>query len=191
MIVRACHCSHIHLRLTIHAGSHPLLRQTPLTVNPFLSLPKPPTLPPSYVSLPSSLPPTALNAPPSASGPAESPAYVTTSSGFAAHPSAIITQNRTLLQNLETSQRDAEAKVRAWEEGIKDRELAEKRRRAPGWLDSEQHLLQPEKGKGVEKGTKAEVNLMDEATVEQGQEEVRINALGNEMDRVFGRTEMG
>lgn len=37
------------------------------------------------------------------------------------------------------------ATIKDWEESIKQRDLAEKRRIAPGWLDREEKLLQPVK----------------------------------------------
>jgi hypothetical protein len=80
--------------------------------------------------------------------------------------------------------------VKAWEQGIADRELADKRRKAPGWLDSEQHLLQPEK-----KGEKeVQTNLMDEPDPVVQQEDRRdkdVEGLGEAMDKAFGRSEMG
>ena len=184
-IVRTPHCVGDQ-RADHIAGSHPLLQQVALAVNPFLDLPKPPTLPPSYNSLPTSLPPSALNVPPTASAP-DMPAYVTSASGFAAHPSVIIAQNKALLAQLDKQRADAAAKVRAWEDSIKERELAEKRRKAPGWLDSETHLLEPErKGKG-------QVNLMDEPQPESETDSQvpNVDALGEAMDRAFGRIETG
>lgn len=82
--------------------------------------------------------------------------------------------------------------MRAWEEGIKERDLQEKRRRAPGWLDSESKLLQPEK----KQGSNQEGDLMDqpeaEADVSKAKEQQRTaNELGDAMDRAFGRSEMG
>ena len=175
-------------------GSHPLLQQTPLTVNPFLDLPKPPTLPPSYTSLPSTLPPSILSSAPTASNNDLSlPAYVTSSSGFAAHPSTIIAQNQALLKQIQRQREEGENKVREWEDGIKQVELREKRRRAPGWLDSEQHLLQPEK-----KDEKGSANLMDDGVLDDkvvgmdlGKNGGGRDDEGAEMDRVFGRSEMG
>lgn len=172
------------------AGSHPLLQQTPLSVNPFIDLPKPPTLPHNYASLPSTLPPSSISAPPAASNP-DLPAYVTSTSGFAAHPSTIIAQNRALLEQVEKQKTNAEAKVAGWEQTIRDRELAEKRRKAPGWLDSESRILEPEKTREKME----ERNLMDEPAPVQEQSRLaprnEVDDLGNAMDRAFGRSEMG
>lgn len=158
-------------------------------MNPFIDLPKAPTLPHNYASLPSTLPPSTLSAPPAASAP-DLPAYVTSSSGFAAHPSTIVAQNRALLEQLDKQKADAKKKVDDWENGIREKELQEKRRKAPGWLDSEARILEPER-------KKEEVNLMDDG-VEQGDEgrskfvkDRQVDDLGNQMDRAFGRSEMG
>jgi hypothetical protein len=175
-------------------GSHPLLQQTPLSVNPFIDLPKPPTLPHNYASIPSTLPPSAIHAPPAPSNP-ELPAYVTSSTGFAAHPTSIINQNRALLDQLSSQRRDAAEKVKKWEQDIEERDLQEKRRRAPGWLDSEAKILQPAKKTDEPKG-RGETDLMDQpeaaVDVQKLQEQRRTaNELGDAMDRAFGRSEMG
>ncbi|KAK4565969.1 hypothetical protein LTR86_003818 [Recurvomyces mirabilis] len=176
-------------------------------LNPFLDLPKPPTLPPTYTSLPSTLPPSILSssAPTTSHPDPNLPAYVTSSSGFAAHPSTITTQNRALLKQIQRQREEGERKVREWEEGIREVELREKRRRAPGWLDSEQHLLQPEK-KGEERGGGGGGggvgNLMDDGVAGEKDGGLEVGRGGGggmvgrddegaEMDRVFGRSEMG
>nr|OQO28926.1 hypothetical protein B0A51_03946 [Rachicladosporium sp. CCFEE 5018] len=172
-------------------ASHPLLQQVPLTVNPFLDLPKPPTLPHNYASLPSTLPPSILHSAPAPSAP-DHPAYITSASGsFAAHPSTILAQNKALLAQLSSQRSEAEKKVRDWEEGIRERELAEKRRKAPGYLDSDVRVLEPEKV--VEKGKAAEGSLMDEpeAKVDVDEKKKVEDELGSAMDRAFGRSEMG
>jgi len=77
------------------------------------------------------------------------------------------------------------AKVRAWEDSIRERELAEKRRKAPGWLDSESKILEPEKATSA--------SLMDEPQAPRDVAELRKTEqdLGEAMDRAFGRSEMG
>jgi hypothetical protein len=175
-------------------GPHPLLQQTPLSVNPFIDLPKPPTLPHNYASIPSTLPPSSTNAASAPSNP-DLPAYVTSTTGFAAHPSSIINQNRALLEQISSQRREAQEKVKTWERDIKDRELQEKRRRAPGWLDSESKLLQPAK-KTEDRQEGPEVDLMDqpEAAVDiqtSRDQNKTANELGDAMDRAFGRSEMG
>lgn len=161
-------------------------------MNPFIDLPKPPTLPHNYASLPSTLPPSSINAAPAPSNP-DLPAYVTSSSGFAAHPATIIAQNKALLEQLEKQKHDAQEQVKKWEQSIKDRELAEKRRKAPGWLDSEHKMLEPERT-GTPAKKDPQVNLMDEPEP-QSQDPKKgdrsVDDLGSALDRAFGRSEMG
>lgn len=119
--------------------------------------------------------------------------------GFAAHPSTIAAQNRALLQQIDKDKRSGSKAVEAWEKEIQERELQERRRRAPGWLDRDERLLEPEK-----KGTPgAEKSLMDDdGDAEQEQQKLdqrreaegkakEVEDLGNALDRAFGRSEMG
>ena len=114
--------------------------------------------------------------------------------GYAAHPSAVLAQNKDLLRRLEEQADEGRRKVEEWEKSIADRELAERRRKAPGWLDTQERLLQPEKA-GAEVGK----NLMDEEQDEDARrvsglveaKEKEVEDLGRELDRAFGRSEMG
>lgn len=118
---------------------------------------------------------------------------MTSGSGFAAHPSTIIAQNKTLLDQLGKQRSEAQQKVRAWEQNIKDRDLAEKRRKAPGWLDSEQHLLQPARAEESSKNDVA--NFMDDPDPTTASaapaHAANVDDLGAAMDKAFGRSEMG
>lgn len=80
-----------------------------------------------------------------------------------------------------------------WEESITNRELAEKRRKAPGWLDTEERILQPEKPKA--EMADANISLMDEPTEADAtvapRRDKQVDDLGAAMDRAFGRSEMG
>lgn len=167
------------------AGLHPLLQQTPLSVNPFVDLPKPPTLPHNYATLPSTLPNSSINAAPAPSDP-DLPAYVTSPSGSAAHPSTIIKQNKALLEQLTKGKQDAAEKVKQWEQNIHDRELQEKRRRAPGWLDSDSKLLEPERV-----GTKEVVKILDTPVAAVEKTTDSVDDLGAAMDRAFGKSQTG
>ena len=85
--------------------------------------------------------------------------------------------------------------MKKWEQDIEERDLREKRRRAPGWLDSEAKILQPAKKTDEQKGH-GETDLMDQpeaaVDVQKLQEQRRTaNELGDAMDRAFGRSEMG
>ncbi|KAK0652342.1 hypothetical protein B0T16DRAFT_368990 [Cercophora newfieldiana] len=140
--------------------SHPLLQQVPLTVSPFVNLPTATTLPYTYKTMPSALPPSTTGigvAPPPSdtdetdpsAASASKPKYVISSSGHAAHPDDIIASCRALQAHVAKLQADAEAEIRALDERIRARELAEKRRVAPGWLDSDARLLEPERKSGT------------------------------------------
>ena len=170
------------------AGSHPLLAQIPLTVSPFISLPTATTLPYTYKSLPSTLPPSSTGE----DNGSREPKYVISASGHAAHPDEIIASCQALQTHLQKLQDDAEKTIKEWEEGIKERELAEKRRVAPGWLDREEKILEPAKKRdsvaassqpnekevamlGSQHGAPASENLIQEQDAE-----------GNELDRAFG-----
>ncbi|KAJ9142687.1 hypothetical protein NKR23_g6958 [Pleurostoma richardsiae] len=129
--------------------SHPLLQQVPLTVSPFVNLPTSVTLPYTYKTMPSALPPSVINISVSAADDgtagASKPRYVVSQSGHAAHPDDIIASCRALQSHVAKLQADADAELRALDERIRARELAEKRRVAPGWLDSDARLLEPER----------------------------------------------
>ncbi|GAB7342744.1 hypothetical protein MBLNU457_g0890t1 [Dothideomycetes sp. NU457] len=168
----------------MHDERSPLLAQVPLTVSPFLHLPKPPTLPHNYTSLPSTLPPSIL----SSSSSSDKPAYITTPSGHSAHPSQISNQNASLLQTLHTSPSEAERKIREWEERIRERDLAEKRRRAPGWLDREEKMLVParpaESTTGA--GSRSDATIGAEGTAEQSSIKPKVDLLGDDEAEVEG-----
>ena len=155
-------------------------------MNPYIDLPKVPTLPHNYASIPSTLPPSILQAPPAPSAP-DLPAYVTSQSGFAAHTSVIIAQNEALLEQLDREEREAIETVQNWKQSIEARELAEKRRKAPGWLDSEARLLEPKKAGASDSSAEA---VTSETTSQGARGQDRSNAdvdtLGRAMDRAFG-----
>jgi hypothetical protein len=135
---------------------HPLLAQLPLTVSPFVSLPTATPLPYSYKQLPATLPPSVTDPAPvqqqnASSNPEQQPqmqqaAYVISqNTGHSAHPDQIIASCHALQAHLQKMQDDAVATMQKWQGGIKERELMEKRRVAPGWLDMDQKMLVPER----------------------------------------------
>ncbi|KAK4191249.1 hypothetical protein QBC35DRAFT_487755 [Podospora australis] len=204
--------------------SHPLLQQVPLTVSPFVNLPTATTLPYTYKPMPSTLPPSASgitaaasDSDPSSTAQENKPKYVVSSSGHAAHPDDIIASCRALLAHVTKLQADGEAELRALEERIKARELAEKRRLAPGWLDSDVRVLEPER-KGSNGGHEAGSSSFSEGGMDyqqhgqqgqQGQQhngpgefgraghgpggasEMAVPDEGEELDRAFGVMELG
>lgn len=157
-----------------------------MTVSPFVSLPTATTLPYTYKTLPSTLPPSSTGA----SGEDKSQ-YVVSSSGHAAHPDEIIASCKALQAYIQKVQDDADRELKAWEEKIAARELAEKRRVAPGWLDSEARLLEPEK-KASSSAAQAGGNLMDidvSSAEASGLRHTPVpvpNREGDELDRAFG-----
>jgi hypothetical protein len=151
---------------------HPLLAQIPLTISPFLSLPTSTTLPYSYKSLPSTLP-TSITS---------SSTYVTSNSGgSSAHPDTILSSCVALQQHLQKLEDEARSTLRAWQDKREKEDLAEKRRLAPGWLDSGVHILKPEEAE-VERGVE---NIMDDDPQQREAETKKVRE-GEELDRVFG-----
>ncbi|RDW60035.1 hypothetical protein BP5796_11641 [Coleophoma crateriformis] len=171
--------------------THPLLAQVPLTVSPFISLPTATTLPYTYKNIPSTLPQSSIGTP--APGEEKAP-YVVSSSGHSAHPDDIIASCKALQAYIQKVQDDAERDLKAWEEAISARELAEKRKIAPGWLDSEARILEPEKAGSQAAGSAAAQagNLMDvdvssaDASGLQKTPVALPNGEGDELDRAFG-----
>ncbi|OAA71475.1 hypothetical protein ISF_02026 [Cordyceps fumosorosea ARSEF 2679] len=171
---------------------HPLLEQVPLTVSPFVSLPTATTLAYTYKTMPSSIPPSALGIPTasssseadnsSAAGGASDqskPRFVVSQSGAAAHPDEIVASCQALRAHVARLQEDAERELRAFEERIRERDLAEKRRLAPGWLDSDARLLQPEKSAAATVAGSDEPMIGEPTTAAAADE-------GAALDRAFG-----
>lgn len=180
------------------------------------------TLPYTYKSIASSLPPSITTAPASTSaGPvngSNNPAtiggktrYVVSSTGgHVAHPEEILASCQALEAHLKKTIIDAEKTIKDWEESIRERELAEKRRLAPGWLDREEKLLQPAAAAAVAAATAAgahhmsagstsssaaagagydNMNILDSTTREQEVQSMPAMAPhdeGEELDRAFG-----
>ncbi|KAH7413845.1 hypothetical protein DE146DRAFT_750042 [Phaeosphaeria sp. MPI-PUGE-AT-0046c] len=178
---------------------HPLLAQVPLTISPFLSLPTSVPLPYSYRTLPSTLPPSILSNTTSdqqqqqQNQPNQPPAYVTSASGTSAHPDSILNSCVALQQHLQKLEADARKTLKEWEERRAAEDLAEKRRLAPGWLDSGVHILKPEEessssaagGGGGQRMEGVVENIMDDDP-QQREAESNKKREGEELDRVFG-----
>lgn len=150
------------------------------------------TLPYTYKTLPSTLPASSTG---TSSAGEEKSKYVVSSSGNAAHPDEIIASCKALQSYIQKVQDDADKELKAWEESIAARELAEKRRVAPGWLDSDARILQPEKRPAQNSeslDSRPQSNLMDvdvssvEASSLQHAPVVAPNGPGDELDRAFG-----
>ncbi|KAJ5524182.1 hypothetical protein N7494_010832 [Penicillium frequentans] len=170
---------------------HLLLAQVPLTVSPFINLPTSVTLPYTYKSVTSTLPPSVTVDP---SNPDVKARFVVSSSGeHAAHPDEILTACQSLGQHLKKTRDDAETAIKAWEESIKQRDLAEKRRVAPGWLDRDEKLLQPQATGSPDSKGNAEIrnaeSLLDSAETDHGSSNIpsiKPRDQGEELDRAFG-----
>lgn len=206
----------------VSVGTHPLLEQVPLTVSPFVNLPSATTLPYTYKTMPSTLPPSATGitssstdsngtgdaaGPPSDSPSSNKPKYVVSASGHAAHPDDIIASCRALQAHIARMQADADAELRAFDERIRARDLAEKRRVAPGWLDSDARMLEPErvesggggegdngreKAKGVIDGRGAgAAGAQDRGPAGGATEMSAVPDEGEELDRAFGVMRLG
>ncbi len=89
--------------------------------------------------------------------------------------------------------------LRSWEEGIRERELAEKRRVAPGWLDREEKILEPARiaspsaaGRESARPDLMTDDLMDDVQQtaklgeSRGVSNVDKSSEGDELDRAFG-----
>ena len=105
-------------------------------------------------------------------------------SGHAAHPDEIIASCQALQKHLQKMQEDAEATLQKWQDEIAAKELAEKRRVAPGWLDREEKILQPQRrpdqsAKG-EAGMDSIIDLQDDNTAASNSRD------GEELDLAFG-----
>ena len=189
---------------------HPLLQQLPLTVSPFLSLPTAVPLPYSYKQLPSTLPPSVTDPQPTSQSQSDDPQqqppqqaqYVVSQSGHRAHPDQIIASCRDLQAHLRKLQDDARATIQKWDERIRERELAEKRRVAPGWLDVNQNerMLVPERrdvssehqhdGREAAGGNRQSVmhtgSGAERMDLDRRNENADGNDEGEELDRAFG-----
>jgi hypothetical protein len=114
----------------------------------------------------------------------DKPKYITSASGHTAHPDDIIKSCTALQQHVAKSAEEAKRAIEDWEQTIKDRELAEKRRVAPGWLDREEKILEPTKAK-------PDNNLLDEeASNDVKAVPISPNREGEEIDRAFGSLAM-
>ncbi|KAI1329116.1 hypothetical protein F5Y16DRAFT_367513 [Xylariaceae sp. FL0255] len=168
--------------------THPLLAQVPLTVSPFVTLPTAATLPYTYKTMPSTLPPPSSGI--TADTSTSKTKYIVSRSGQSAHPDDIIASCRDLQQLITKMQADAECHLRELHDRISARDLAEKRRVAPGWLDSDARLLEPERQStshsdgGAAAAAAAQFAEMSIAERE-GASEMAVDQ-GEELDRAFG-----
>ena len=159
-----------------------------MAVSPFINLPSSVTLPYTYKSLPSTLPVSVTVDP---NNPEAKPRYIVSASGeHAASPDEILASCKSLEELLNKSRTDAEKAIQNWEESIVQRDLAEKRRVAPGWLDREEKLLQPSRSmtSPIPSG-QPEHSLLDSLSSDPDASKLpsmKPRDEGEELDRVFG-----
>jgi hypothetical protein len=94
-----------------------------------MSLPLAVTLPYTYKSVPSTLTPSVTVD----SNSSEKPQYVVPSSGHGSRPEDIIVSCEALQGYVLKVQEDARQTIKKWEDSVREAELAEKGRVAPGW----------------------------------------------------------
>ena len=129
--------------------------------------------------MPTSLPPSIVSE--NGSGKLQ---YVTSSSGHSAHPDDILKSCNALQDHLKKSSEAAENAIRDWEQDIRDRDLAEKRRVAPGWLDRDEKILEPTKAASKEG---LDQDLLDRQPSNPiSTPAMSLNREGEELDRAFG-----
>ena len=160
----------------------------PLTVSPFVSLPTATTLPYTYKSLPPSLPPPST-ADQTGDQSKDKPKFVVSSSGQAAHPDDILSSCQRLAAHAEKLSEDAKKNLEQWERSIQDRELAEKRRVAPGWLDRNERILQPELARASTTKPEDASSILDlqEPSPHPAN---KNNSEADDLDRAFGSIKM-
>ena len=115
--------------------------------------------------------------------------YVVSSSGYAAHPDEILDSCRSLRAHLQQLQDDADRTLQEWEESIRERDLAEKRRIAPGWLDREERILQPNrKSTGQTPGlaNDGHETVQSETAASDIKDSQGTSKEGEDIDRAFG-----
>lgn len=150
-----------------------------------MSLPTATTLPYTYKTLLSTLPPSSTGT--SASSSDGKPKYVVSSSGHAAHPDEIIASCKALQTYIQKVQDDADRELKSWENAMAARDLAEKRRVAPGWLDSDARILEPEKKTIEGGGNLMDVDVSSNDATSLAQTPVAMpNQEGAELDKAFG-----
>jgi len=153
-------------------------------VNPFIRLPVATTLPYTYKTLPTTLPPSStgddLNA--------NKPKFVLSSTGLAAHPEDIISSCKAVEDHIKKQQEDAEHVLQKWLAEIKERELVEKRRLAPGYLDRHERILQPEKRATTPAAHESIIDapLLNQDAAQGGAVLQPHESAGAELDRAFG-----
>ena len=141
------------------------------------------TLPYTYKSAPTSLPSSLVVE----SSEGSKPKYVVSSSGHFASPDDIIASCKALQTHIRDKAESSANTIRDWETDIEQRELAEKRRVAPGWLDRDEKILEPVKANDEAKNAASLLdsgNADDQAASQMPA--IQATREGEELDRAFG-----
>ena len=85
-------------------------------------------------------------------------------------------------------------KVKEWEQHLKDQDLAEKRRVAPGWLDRDEKILQPKRASQTEVSGEHGAGLRRSNDIDRKYDQEDMNLrreatpdpAGEALDRAFG-----
>ena len=101
----------------------------PLTVSPFVSLPTAATLPYTYKTMPSTLPPP-ISGVTGANNADQKPKYVVAPSGHAAHPSDIVASCEALRSHIAAMQDKSERALKEMEERIQRGDVRKERAEA-------------------------------------------------------------
>ena len=114
-------------------------------------------------------------------------------SGHAASPEDIIKSCQAIQDHIRKAQEDAEKAIRDWEQRLKDEDLAEKRRVAPGWLDRSEKILEPERRRSSIGPSGPTQDQKSASIMDSGVDDEQNHALqkpkdspGDELDRAFG-----
>lgn len=118
------------------------------------------------------------------------------SGGQAYNPDELVQSSHNLEQHIHSKQDEAEKTISEWQKRIKDRELAEKRRVAPGWLDRDEKILRPEKPALSPSVASALPNLMDQDPAGASPSKMSAyldstsgsNTEGEQLDQAFGKS---
>jgi len=116
------------------------------------------------------------------------PQFIISSTGRAVHPDEVVASCTALERHLDKTASEADALIKKWEEGVRERELAEKRRVAPGWLDRDEKMLEPERKQSsteLMKDTQSKVQD-DRGGRMQGPPPETDDAEGRQLDEAFG-----
>jgi len=118
---------------------------------------------------------------------------VTSATGTSATPDQILTSCIALQEHLRKMEEDAKRTLKEWEERRQREDLAEKRRVAPGWLDSGVHIIKPEEDTSQNNGAGGHTGQQQQQQQQQQENFMDLDPQadrkaqeGEELDRVFG-----